>query len=59
MAEAARLAEVARATVAKAIESYAAVAKDRADLGAIAVLAEYADRPLRSKARELRAALER
>jgi hypothetical protein len=55
LTEAVRLADLAHTTTAQAIESYAAVAKNRADLGAIAVLAEYAYRPLRNKARELQA----
>jgi hypothetical protein len=57
LAEAVRLADVAHTTTVQAIESFAAVAKNRADLGAIAVLAEYAYRPLKNKASELHALL--
>jgi hypothetical protein len=48
-------AENARTTMYKAIDRFAAVARDRADLGAIATLAEYSYRPLQRKAKELRA----
>ncbi|OHB79210.1 MAG: hypothetical protein A2W31_00180 [Planctomycetes bacterium RBG_16_64_10] len=57
LAEAARLADVAHTTVAQAIESYAGVTRNRADLGAIAILAEYAYRPLMKKSSELRDSL--
>ena len=55
LAEAAKQAQVARTTAFRAIEAYAKVAKNRADLGAIATLAEYAYRPLKRKAEALRA----
>jgi hypothetical protein len=58
LAEAVRLADVAQTTTVQAIESFAAVAKNRADLGAIAVLAEYAYRPLKNKASQLHALLD-
>ena len=58
LAEAVRLADVAHTTTVQAIESFAAVAKNRADLGAIAVLAEYAYRPLKNKASQLHALLD-
>lgn len=47
-------AETAQAMVTLAIEAYAAVARNRADLGAIATLGEYAYRPLQARADELR-----
>ena len=37
-----------------AIEAHVRVARDRSDLGAIAVLNEYAYRPLRAKLEELK-----
>jgi hypothetical protein len=57
LADAARLAELAHTDAVQAVESFASVAKNRADLGAIAVLVEYACRPLKNKAHELRAQL--
>ena len=54
LAEALTRAESAQAMVTRAIEAYAAVARNRADLGAIATLGEYAYRPLRAKVDELR-----
>jgi hypothetical protein len=53
--EAARQAHVAHTTAVQAIEAFAGVAKNRADLGAIATLAEYVYRPLKRKAEQLRA----
>ena len=55
LAEAMKQAQVAQTTVFRAIEAYARVAKNRADLGAIATLAEYVYRPLKRKAEALRA----
>ncbi len=52
-AEALQQTEAAQAAAAQGIESFASVA-NRADLGAIAVLAEYVYRPLTNKVRELR-----
>lgn len=54
LADALTRAESAQALVTSAIEAYAAVARNRADLGAIATLGEYAYRPLRAKIDELR-----
>lgn len=61
LAEALAGAETAQTTVFRAIDAYAEVARNRADLGAIAILAEYAYRPLKAKAdafRALQAALD-
>jgi len=55
LAEAAEHAKVAQATAFQAIETFAAVARNQADRGAIATMAEYVDRPLKRKAEELRA----
>lgn len=55
---AARKADAAHAATRQAIDHFAAVARDRADLGAIATLAEYAYRPLKRKAESLRAEYE-
>ncbi len=55
LAEAARLAREAEQTVRNAIDAYAHVARDQSDCGAIAILAEYAWRPIRDKARQLQA----
>ncbi|MBN1341337.1 MAG: hypothetical protein JXQ73_01580 [Phycisphaerae bacterium] len=55
LTEAAKQASLAQTTVSQAIEAFAAVAKNRADLGAIATMAEYVYRPLKQKADELRA----
>jgi len=49
--EARQHAETALATAQRALEAYARVARDRSDLGAIAVLNEYVYRPLRAKVR--------
>jgi hypothetical protein len=51
--EAAALARAAQKSAFQAIESLAAVAKNRADCGAIATMAEYVYRPLKHKADEL------
>ncbi len=51
--EAQRQARTAVATVVQAIEAFAAVAKNRADLGAIATMGEYVYRPLKAKAKAL------
>jgi alpha-L-fucosidase 2 len=48
--EAAALTRAAEKTAFQAIESLAAVAKNRADCGAIATMAEYVHRPLQRKA---------
>jgi hypothetical protein len=53
--QAMRQAQVAQATVVQAIEAFAGVAKNRADLGAIATMGEYVYRPLKRKAEELQA----
>lgn len=55
LTEAARLAAEAQATAFRAIETFASVAKNQADRGAVATMAEYVDRPLKRKAEELRA----
>ena len=55
--EAAELAEAACDTAFAAIESYARVAKNRADVGAIATLNEYVYRFLNGKAKALRSQL--
>jgi hypothetical protein len=55
LAEALSHARLAQATAFRAIEAYAGVARNRADLGAIATMAEYVDRPLKGKIEELRA----
>ena len=57
LAQAVANAEEAQALVTKAIEAYAAVARNRADLGAIATLGGYAYRPVKDKAADLRAQL--
>ncbi len=54
-AEAAKLAEQAEQNARRMIEAYAAVARDSSDRGAIATMAEYVWRPLRDKARQLKA----
>lgn len=56
LAEALQQAKLAQTTAFRAIEAFAQVAKDQADRGAIATLAEYVDRPLKRKVEELRAA---
>jgi len=53
--EAEQQANVAVTTVVQAIEAFAGVAKNRADLGAIATMGEYVYRPLKRKAAQLRA----
>lgn len=53
--EAIQMAEAARTSAFGAIESFASVARNRADLGAIATMAEYVYRPLVQKVTELRA----
>ena len=58
MEDAARLAGEVQAKLTEAIERYAGVARNRADHGAMAVLAEFAYRPLGKKVWELRAALD-
>jgi hypothetical protein len=52
--EALRLGERALETLRSALESYASVARDRSDRGAIAVMDEYAYRPLQSRLRKMR-----
>src|SRR5262249_21708096 len=47
--EASREAQAALTTLRHALDAYAAVARDRSDRGAIAVMAEYAYRPLAAK----------
>ena len=59
LAEALREAEAAHTVAYRSIETYAAVAKNRADLGAIATLAEYVWRQLQRKVEELRAEQDR
>jgi hypothetical protein len=54
MAEAVQHADAAHAAVFDSLEAYAAVAKDRADAGAIATMAEHAWRALKTKADALR-----
>src|SRR5262249_31194985 len=53
-AEALRHAETALATMRTALEAYARVARDRSDLGALATMAEYVDRPLKAKVAQLK-----
>lgn len=53
--EAGRQANVAQTTIVQAIEAFAGVAKNRADLGAIATMGEFVYRPLKRKAEELQA----
>jgi hypothetical protein len=53
LAEALKHAKAAEATAYQAIETFAAVAKDQADRGAVATMAEYVFRPLKRKAEEL------
>jgi hypothetical protein len=59
LAEALQQAKLAQSTAFQAVEAFAKVAKDQADRGAIATLAEYVDRPLKRKVEELRAACEK
>jgi hypothetical protein len=56
LAEAVRYAQDARDTAFAAIDTYAAVAKNRADAGAVATLSEYAWRHLGRKVEELQQA---
>jgi hypothetical protein len=58
-AEALQQAQLAQTTAFRAIGAFAQVAKNQADRGAIATLAEYVDRPLKRKVNELRAAVGR
>ena len=55
LSEAAERTKAAQAAAFKAIEAFAAVARNQADRGAIATMAEYVYRPLKQKAEELRA----
>jgi hypothetical protein len=55
LAEAMEQTRIARTTAFRAIEAFAKVARNRADLGAIATMAEYVCRPLKRKAEALRA----
>jgi hypothetical protein len=55
-AEALQQAQLAQTIAFRAIEAFAQVAKNQADRGAIATLAEYVDRPLKRKVEELRMA---
>ncbi len=59
LAEALQQAKLAQTTAFQAVEAFAKVAKNQADRGAIATLAEYVDRPLKRKVEELRAACEK
>jgi hypothetical protein len=53
-AEALEQAEAARTSAFQAIETFAKVAKNQSDRGAIATMAEYVYRPLKRKLEELR-----
>ena len=55
LAEAIQLAETAQKTAFQAIETFAGVAKNQADRGAVATMAEFVYRPLQRKVEELRA----
>jgi hypothetical protein len=55
LAEALQHAKTAHAAAFRAIDTYAAVAKNRADAGAVATMAEYVCRQLNRKIEELRA----
>ncbi len=57
--EAARQAEIARDTVFRSIEAFAGVARNRADAGSVATMAEFCYRPLKKKAQEFRTACEK
>ena len=48
-----RQAEIALATACRALESYARIACDQSDHGAIAVMNEYVYRPLKAKVEAL------
>jgi len=52
--EARRQIDAAYAAIREAIESYASVAKDHGDLGAVALMNAYCYRPIRDKRQELR-----
>jgi hypothetical protein len=54
LAEAVALTKAAQATGFAAVEAMAGAAKNRADCGAIATMAEYVDRALKRKVEELR-----
>ncbi|MHB8974031.1 MAG: alpha-glucuronidase family glycosyl hydrolase [Pirellulaceae bacterium] len=56
LADAIEYTKIASAAAFQAIDTYAAVAKNRADAGAVATMAEYVCRPLNRKIEELRAA---
>ncbi len=55
LADALQYAKTAHAAAFRAIDTYAAVAKNRADAGAVATMAEYVCRQLNRKVEELRA----
>ncbi len=55
--EASRLADLGLQTGKQALQSYADVARDRSDIGAIAILNQEVYRPLLMKSREMQAAL--
>ena len=55
LADALKYAQAAHAAAFHAIDTYAAVAKNRADAGAVATMAEYVCRQLNRKVEELRA----
>ena len=55
LSEAAERTKAAQTAAFQAIEAFAGVARNQADRGAIATMAEYVDRPLKRKAEELRA----
>jgi hypothetical protein len=55
LSEAAERARAAQTATSSAIEAFAAVARNQADRGAIATMAEYVYRPLKRKAEEFRA----
>ncbi|MCC6695452.1 MAG: exo-alpha-sialidase [Candidatus Hydrogenedentes bacterium] len=57
LTEAVEPADAAQKRAYQAIDTLASVAKNQSDRGAVATLAEYAYRPLKQKATELRAAL--
>jgi len=56
LGEAAERTKAAQDVACRAIEAFAGVARNQADRGAIATMAEYVYRPLKRKAEELRAA---
>ena len=57
LAETVRLADAAHAAAFRSLETYAGVARDQADRGAIATMAEFVHRELKRKADSLREAL--